>query len=168
MTTGGTPHMHQLQYHAPTLGVHGAGHLAPGGNLFGGVDRRGAAVAKTTGRRRGALGHDQPGTGALAVVGNHVAARHALAVGAAAGHRGHDDAVGQLQFAQPHRLEQDAHFSSFTLLVTGVQGARNTGHGLNDSPWAGAKHRPSRLVLRCLANARRGARRRGETGLNRR
>ncbi|MNL39749.1 hypothetical protein D3C87_1620450 [compost metagenome] len=92
--------------------MHCLGDPLPADNLFVAVDGRGATIAQAAGRGRGAFGHDQPGTGTLAVVFDHIAAGDRIGKGAAASHGSHDDAVGQLQFAQGDRFEQDAHFNS--------------------------------------------------------
>ncbi|MNJ49555.1 hypothetical protein D3C77_447930 [compost metagenome] len=106
--------MHQLQDDTATALMHRVGHLPPAGNLCSCVDGRGAAVTQAVGRRRSTFGNDQSGTGALAIVVDHLGPWQRLGTGTAAGHWRHDNTVGQLQFTQAQRLEQDTHLSSFT------------------------------------------------------
>ena len=86
--------------------MHGVGHLAPAGDLRRGGDPGLTAVGLALGARPGALGDDQAGLGALGVVIDHQLAGYALRVGAVARHRRHHDAVGELEFAHPHRAEE--------------------------------------------------------------
>ncbi|MNJ69055.1 hypothetical protein D3C77_653610 [compost metagenome] len=88
--------MHQLQDDTPTLGMHRLGDLVPVVDLLAAVDARGATIAQAAGGRRGALGHDQAGTGTLAVVLDHGTAGYCIGKSATTRHGGHDNAVGQL------------------------------------------------------------------------
>ena len=109
---GRAAYVHQLQHNASAFGMHGLGDPLPTGHLFGTVDRGRPAIAQAAGRRCSAFGDDQPGTGALTVILDHLAARDRICQGSTACHRRHDNSVGQLQLAQGDRLEQDAHFNS--------------------------------------------------------
>ena len=87
-------HVPQLDHDLAALGVHRVRHLFPGSNLPFGVDAGGLDVAFAFGANLGRFGDDDPGTGALCVVFDvHVADFATVVIGAAAGQRGHHDAV---------------------------------------------------------------------------
>ncbi|MNT72456.1 hypothetical protein D3C72_2110580 [compost metagenome] len=93
-----TAHVPQLQHHAATFGVDGVSHPSPTLYLRLGVDAGREAVALALGRDLRGFAHDQPGTGALGVVGGHHCVGHITRLGAAgAGHGGHHHAVGQCE-----------------------------------------------------------------------
>ncbi|MNO54146.1 hypothetical protein D3C76_446110 [compost metagenome] len=102
---GDTAHVPQLQEDASARAVHGLGDVVPATHLFIVPDTRGIRVADAHRRDRGRFAEDQPGAGALDVVLGHQCIGHAALVGAAAGQRRHDDAVGQLQVAERDRVE---------------------------------------------------------------
>ena len=107
-----TAHVPQLHDDLAALGVHGVGHLFPGGDLLGAPDARHVGVALALVADGGGLGDDQPGpggrVGALAVVGRHagIGQRAGRAV---ARERGHDDAGGQAQCASGEGVKQGGH-----------------------------------------------------------
>ncbi len=66
---GDATDVHQLHDDLAAAGVHGVGDPAPALDLLGAVDAGGVQVALSDGAGLRALGDDQPGAGALAVVG---------------------------------------------------------------------------------------------------
>ncbi|MNY04289.1 hypothetical protein D3C86_1369560 [compost metagenome] len=99
----------QLQDDPPAGGVHGLGDVLPALYLLGGPDAGGVRVADAHRRDRGGFADDQAGAGALHVVLGHQRAGYAAGLGAAAGQRGHDHAVGQLQIAYLDGVEKCRH-----------------------------------------------------------
>jgi hypothetical protein len=99
----------QLQEDLAAGAVDGFGDVGPAAYLIVGPDARGVRVADAHRRDRSGFAEDQAGRGALYVVLGHQRVRHSAFVGAAAGQRGHDDAVGQFQVAQFDRIENSRH-----------------------------------------------------------
>lgn len=111
---GNPPDVPELQEDAPAGGVHRLGHVAPATDLVIGPDAGGVGIAYAHRRDRGGLAEDQAGIGALGVVLGHQGVGHAAFIGAAAGQRRHDDAVGQLEVAEHDGIEQSSHGTSST------------------------------------------------------
>ena len=100
--------VHQLGDDVAASGVDGVGDLAPAGELLGGVEAGGVEVALADRAGLRALGDDQPGAGALAVVlGVEVAGDGALR--AVAGQGRHHEALRQLPAADDDRFECGGH-----------------------------------------------------------
>src|SRR3954447_22627956 len=89
--------LHHLHEDPAAGGVHALGDTGPAGAVPIGDDAGLAEVAPGLDAGEGALGDDQPGAGALAVVLDVEVAGGAVGVGAHAGERRHHDAVGQGQ-----------------------------------------------------------------------
>src|SRR5882757_7725873 len=77
------------------LVMHGCGHLLPPRDMRWAVDARRSEVALTIIRRLSAFGDDQADAGALGIIFGGQFSRRAVGLGAAAGHRGHDQTVWQ-------------------------------------------------------------------------
>jgi hypothetical protein len=80
--------------------MHRVGHGLPARHLLGGMDARRADVADALWAHLHRLGDDQPGGGALGVVGRGERIRHVAVGCAAARHRRHDQAVAQREVAR--------------------------------------------------------------------
>ena len=94
-------HVHQLRNDLSALGMYRIDNCLPCIGLRLRIQARGTAVTLTAGAGVYTLGDDQAGTGALAIVLNHEFRRAVcFRVGSRARHRGHDDAILQLQPAQ--------------------------------------------------------------------
>jgi len=91
--------MHQLHEDSATCLMDAIGHASPALYLFLVEQSGNARIAKAVGRRRGALGDDQSGIRAQAVILFHHGVGR-VADGAAARERCHDDAVLQRQAAE--------------------------------------------------------------------
>ncbi len=91
--------VHQLREYLAAGRVNGVGDLFPAGDLRVGKQARNARIAEAVGRRRRALGDDQPGCGTLGIIGRHQVIGH-IADRPAARHRRHDDGVGQVKRAE--------------------------------------------------------------------
>ena len=99
-------HMPQLDHDLAAFGVHRIGYLFPCGNLPFGVDARRFDVPFAFGADLGRFGDDDPGPGALCVVFDvHIADFAGVVIGAAAGQRGHNNAVRGLDCAGFQRGE---------------------------------------------------------------
>eukprot|EP01022_Parablepharisma_sp_SALTPOND_P021765 TRINITY_DN435_c1_g1_i1.p1 TRINITY_DN435_c1_g1~~TRINITY_DN435_c1_g1_i1.p1 ORF type:complete len:1304 (+),score=494.29 TRINITY_DN435_c1_g1_i1:15351-19262(+) len=113
----------QLQEDVAALGMHGVGHLLPGGDLGLVVDAGGEGIALALRRDLGGLGDDEAGAGALGVVLGSQFAGNVAGLRAAAGQRGHDDTILQLDGAQLYGFEQvaalagDGHVYPFLVCV---------------------------------------------------
>jgi hypothetical protein len=86
--------------------MHGRGDALPARHLFGRMDAGRADVTDALRADLGRLGDDQAGARALRVIGDRQWVRHVAGNRAAARHRGHDDAVGELELAEPIRRKQ--------------------------------------------------------------
>ena len=75
------------------------------------MDARGQDVALALRRHLRRLGDDQAGAGALGVVERRQGTRHPVALGARAGHRRHQHAVGQVDRADAGGGEQDGQIA---------------------------------------------------------
>ncbi|MFT3770019.1 MAG: hypothetical protein QM820_31715 [Minicystis sp.] len=104
----------KLDEDAPALAVHGARHRLPAAHLGLVEEARDAGVTEAVGGGRGALRDDEAGLGALGVVRGHDLAGH-VADRPVAGHRRHDDAVPELDAAEPVRGEQKIFGHSISL-----------------------------------------------------
>ena len=93
--------VHHLHHDRTALGVHRVGHPLPSDDLLGVDQSRGSAVALAVLGRIDALGHDQPGTGPLAVVLDHEVGDLAVGPGPGAGQRRHHHPVLQIDRAEP-------------------------------------------------------------------
>ena len=89
--------MPDLKHDAAPGAVHGLGGEAPAIDLGLVVDAGLMPEGGIAFHHHGGLGHDQPRTGALAVVLGHQGAGYMALLCAAAGEGCHPDAVGQLQ-----------------------------------------------------------------------
>ena len=98
--------VHQLHEDLSALGVDRVGDSLPSAHLGFIEEARDARVAEAVGRRRGALGDDQAGRRALAVVLGHQGVGRVGIDGAAARHRRHDGAVGELNRGRHERFEE--------------------------------------------------------------
>jgi len=98
-----------LQHDAPAGGVHRVGDLLPAGDLGVGVDAGLVPEGGVARHRHRRLGDQQAGAGALGVVGGHQLTGHVAVLGAAAGQRRHQNAVGQDEVAGLERGEQIGH-----------------------------------------------------------
>lgn len=97
----------ELEEHRPaTGGPYGLGDAAPAGDLRRGVDPGDVRVGLPDGVRGAGLGDDQPGRGALGVVGGHECAGDPVGPGPVSGQRGHHQAVGQFQASEAGGFEE--------------------------------------------------------------
>ncbi|MNV67768.1 hypothetical protein D3C71_1605810 [compost metagenome] len=108
-TVGNATHVPQLQEDLAARAMDSLGHVGPATYLIVGPDARGVRVADAHRCHRGGLAEDQPGGRTLHVVLGHQRVGYAAFVGAAAGQRCHDDAVGQLEVAQFDWIENSRH-----------------------------------------------------------
>ena len=98
--------MPELHDDGSALGVDGIRHLAPAGDLRLVIATGGMGIAlRLLGNLR-RLGDDQPRRCPLTVLFRGKRARHQPGAGAIAGERRHDDAVVQLEGADPRRREK--------------------------------------------------------------
>ena len=93
--------MHDLQNDLAATFMDGIGHLAPGGNLLGGLDTRLTAVGLPGHTGPGTLGHNQPRFCTGGIMFDHQFVRRAVSIGAVACHRCHHNAVLQLDGTDP-------------------------------------------------------------------
>ena len=144
----GVPELHE---DLAALGVHGVGHLLPGGDLCGRVDAGGIGVALGGGRDLRGLGNDQAHASALAVVLDHHVGGFQRIVGAAAREWRHGHAVGDFDAAQLEGLEQGVGGEGFCgdthggLLLGGGGNARRGCDGLEQV----VKHQSHAVAQRC-------------------
>ncbi len=89
--------------------VHGGGDGLPELGLLGGPDAGDLRVADAHGRDGGALGDDEAGGGALAVVLDHDGRGEVVGGAAQARERRHDDAVGEVEGTDLQGFKQDRH-----------------------------------------------------------
>ncbi len=89
--------------------MHGGGDLAPALGLLGRPHARHAEIAHALGADRRALGDDQAGAGALAVIVRHQVVGNLGRACAQPRQGRHEDAIGQDQIAEDQRLEQGRH-----------------------------------------------------------
>ena len=101
--------MPELQHDLAALGVDRVGYLPPALYLLGRPNTGGVRVADAHRCDRGGFADDQACVGPLGVVLDNQVTRHAARLSAATGQRGHDDAVGQFQFANLDRVEKCGH-----------------------------------------------------------
>ncbi len=90
-----TPGVHDLDEDTATLVVHGGGYLLPARDMRWAVDAGRREVALAVIGRLSAFGDDQADAGALGIIFGGQFSRRAVELGAAAGHRGHDQTVWQ-------------------------------------------------------------------------
>ena len=98
-----------LKHDSPTGGMHRVGHLLPAGDLCLRMDAGLVPEGGVAFHRHRRLGDEQAGAGALGVVGGHQLTGHVAVLGAAAGQRRHQNAVGQDEVAGLERGEQIGH-----------------------------------------------------------
>src|SRR3990167_6719331 len=123
---GNAPDVPQLQNDFAACSVHGLGHIAPATYLLIRPDTGGIRVADAHWGHGGGFTDDQAGAGALHVVLGHQRVGHAAFIGAAAGQRGHDDAVIELQIANLDRVEKCGHGT----VLSGYSLSASCGSGL--------------------------------------
>src|SRR6185369_5111529 len=103
----------------------GAGNLFPAGNLLGRVDSGSTDVTDPLWAHLRPLGNDQTRRGPLYVVGNGQRIRDVAGKGAAAGHRRHYHAVGEIEAAQSVGRKQ-IHGHSFHSCQSAAKGLSMT------------------------------------------
>ena len=108
LRVGDAAAVHELREDGAACRMHRVRDPAPAGLLRVREEARDAGVAEPFGPRRDALGQDQARRGPRAVVRGHEAVRQ-IVDGAAAGHRGHDDAVAKGHGAELEGGEERAH-----------------------------------------------------------
>lgn len=96
----------ELQEHPPAGRPHGLGHPPPTGRVPVGVERGDVRIRLPDRVRCGGLADDQAGGGALGVVGDHEVGRGAVGLRAVAGERGHHQAMGKSEPAEPGRCQE--------------------------------------------------------------
>ena len=84
------------------------GHFLPAGQLLRRIEAGNIGIALSLMADGRGFGHDQPGRGALSVVGDGQLAGNGIRR-AVARERGHDDAVGKSQITGLERIEQSGH-----------------------------------------------------------
>jgi len=103
---GDAADVHELHEDAAASRVNGVGDSLPAGDLFRRVDRRRPRIADSSRGWRGALGDDETGRGALAVVLDRQIRRHSAGEGAAPRHRRHEHPVAGVESIDPTGREQ--------------------------------------------------------------
>jgi hypothetical protein len=102
------PDMPELRKDPTTAGVDGLGHLAPSFYLRVIIEAWRESIASSLRGDIGSLRDNQPGRGALGIIFGHQGTRDAVFASATPRQRRHDDAVRELVWPEPHRLEQIA------------------------------------------------------------
>ncbi len=150
--------VHELDDDPAALAVHGVGDLAPALDLRVAVDAGRGQVALADGARLRALGDDEGGRGALAVVLDLEVGGDAVRVRAVAGQRRQHDAVRQLAEGGGQGGEQVGHGVS-CLSGVGARAARHVGgpsrHPVEGSTTVGPGHSPAPGRCRSLGRAGR-------------
>ena len=118
----GASAMPELKHDATTGAMHGVSGEAPALDLGLVVDPWFVPEGGVAFDHHRGFGHDQPCTGALAVVLRHQRTGHMLAFGAAAREWCHPDAIGQLQGSQAQRGEQIGHPSILASCSSSARG----------------------------------------------
>jgi hypothetical protein len=103
VVAGDASAVHQLQHDATLRGVHGVGDPAPGRDLLGAEDARGARVTLAVATRLRALRDNEPGARARRVVAHCKFAWDVARQRTVARHRRHHDPVRKLQAAEVDR-----------------------------------------------------------------
>ncbi|MOA14516.1 hypothetical protein D3C78_1346220 [compost metagenome] len=101
-------HMPQLGHDAPARAVHGVGDPLPAFELLRPVQAGHIGIALALLADRRGFADQQAGAGALGIVGGHQGRGNGIG-SAVARQRGHRHAVGQVQLAGTHRIEQCRH-----------------------------------------------------------
>lgn len=101
--------MHDLHNDAPARVMHSVCHPAPASDLRVGLDAGSADIALAGRRGKDPFGDDHACTCTLRVIGRGQIADDASVVGARARHRGHYEAIGEINAAKPHGGEEWVH-----------------------------------------------------------
>ena len=110
-----TSHMPELDHDLATGGMDCVRDVFPGGHLCVVPDARDVDIALALVADRRGLGDDQPGAGALRVVGAHQGVGQSPGC-TVAGQRGHHDAVGEVQASGLDGVEQSGHVTLGALI----------------------------------------------------
>ena len=100
-------HVPELQCHVAALSVHRVDHGFPAGDLGLAVDARSPGIALALLRDLRGLTHDEPGAGALGVVGGIEWGGGIAGAGSGTCHRRHDDAIVQTGLADLNRGKEN-------------------------------------------------------------
>jgi hypothetical protein len=103
---GDAADVHELHEDAAASRMNGVGDFLPRGNLFRRVDRRRPRITDSSRSRRGALGDEETGRGALAVVLDRQIRRHSAGERPAPRHRRHEHPVAGVESIDSTGREQ--------------------------------------------------------------
>nr|GEZ30768.1 hypothetical protein [Tanacetum cinerariifolium] len=134
---GEPAHMPELTNDFAAGRVYGIGDGAPASDLRFAPDPGGCRIAAPLGRDVGGFGDDQPGGGALGVVGGMQFTGHAVFFVAAAGDGRHDDSVGHCDGAYLHRRKQIGAVADAAVFHARVDAG---GDAFDDLRGAGLQH----------------------------